>query len=50
MKLLQWKDRSITDELISQITDIDLESIKNYQLMTKDDNVNQLNKFLRRNG
>ena len=50
MKLLQFKNQSITDELISQITGIDLESIKNYQLMTKEDKVNQLNKFLRRNG
>lgn len=45
LKLLQLKDSSITDDIISKISGVPIEDINNYYILTKDDKINSLNKI-----
>lgn len=46
LKLVQVTNKSLTDELISKITKVDINSIREYQIMTREDKVNALNEFI----
>lgn len=46
LKLVQVSNSSLTDEIISKITKVDVNSIREYEIMTKDDKVNSLNEFI----
>lgn len=46
LKLVQVSNSSLSDEIISKITGLDIDSIREYQIMTKDDKVNSLNEFI----
>lgn len=48
LKLVQVSNSSLTDELIAKITELDINSIREYEIMTKDDKVNTLNNFIRK--
>lgn len=47
LKLVQRKDTSLTDEMISRITNIPLEEIHSYEIMTKNDILNSLNQYIK---
>lgn len=47
LKLVQRKDPSLTDEMISRITNIPLEEIHSYEIMTKNDLLNSLNQYIK---
>jgi hypothetical protein len=46
--LLRKKNKQIDDNMISKITDLDLETISHYEIMTKDDHLNQLNQYIKK--
>lgn len=46
LKLVQVNDDTITDELISNITHVPVELIREYVIMTKEDKVNKLNQYI----
>lgn len=48
LKLLSKTNSTFTDEMISILTEIPLEEIQDYQIMTKDDSFNKLNEYLNR--
>jgi hypothetical protein len=43
LKLVQINNESLTDEIISTITGVPLEYISSYEIMSKEDNINELN-------
>lgn len=43
LKLVQVNNESLTDEIISTITGVPLEYISSYEIMSKEDNINELN-------
>ncbi len=47
-RLLQRVDDSITEEKIATILNLDLDIIRNYEVMTIDDGVNQLNRYIKK--
>ena len=48
MKLLSRSNPMITDEFIANITGLNVEDVINYQLMTKEDNINELAQLIMR--
>lgn len=48
LKLLSKVKSELTDEVISLLTGLSLESISDYQIMTKDDSLNYLNEYIKR--
>ena len=48
LKLLQRVGVKFTDEEISKITGLTLEEISTYQIMTKEDTLNQINQYIKR--
>lgn len=46
LKLLQIKNKKITNDIISMITGLDIEDIEQYRIMTNNDKINTINKIL----
>ena len=48
LKLVQKENPSLTDEVISHLTNIPVEDIKNYEIHSKEDMYNSINQYIKR--
>lgn len=46
LKLVQVSNSSLTDEYIAKIAEVDINSVREYEIMTKEDKINYLNEYI----